>query len=481
MITQDVQKRLAEQSVIVTPEHIAEEMINALPKELWSDPNLKNKKFLDICCKSGVFLKALLNKLMVAPALANDGELKDNKIREKYILDEMLYGVAVCKLSLEFTRLNLYNKAYIKGNIRQVTSTYGDYVEKVNKNPKFIEDKIKETFGIMKIDVVIGNPPYNNQIYKKFISLGNKVTSDINAMITPATWSDIHDETFELMDKKCNHITYYPDAYDCFDIKQFGGISWFICSNKQNGECTIVNKWNKNNIHNNQRVGALKLSSGEICLLNGACSIIEKILAVTADTVISTGYVSTEKDPYGVSKYFDDKNMDLDAVSSQKDEKYTITAYQSGKVQGFVKRECLSTVNRLEKYKLCVHERLGFAALPYGNEKVIGLKEVHGVRPNEIPVISEIALIYGDSIEELTPFYNYYRTKFLRFLTFAGNMSSHYTHGQMWRFVPMQDFTENSDIDWSQHIADIDKQLYKKYNLSAEEIDYIEATIKPMQ
>lgn len=51
---------------------------------------------------------------------------------------------------------------------------------------------------------------------------------------------------------------------------------------------------------------------------------------------------------------------------------------------------------------------------------------------------------------------------------------------QVYRYVPLQDFTSSSDIDWTQSIQDIDKQLYKKYNLSQEEIDYIERTIKPM-
>ena len=50
-----------------------------------------------------------------------------------------------------------------------------------------------------------------------------------------------------------------------------------------------------------------------------------------------------------------------------------------------------------------------------------------------------------------------------------------------YKFIPIQNFSSNSDIDWSQSIADIDKQLYKKYNLSQEEIDYIEKTIKPME
>ena len=52
---------------------------------------------------------------------------------------------------------------------------------------------------------------------------------------------------------------------------------------------------------------------------------------------------------------------------------------------------------------------------------------------------------------------------------------------QVYRYVPLQDFTSNSDIDWSQSIADIDKQLYNKYHLTDEEIDYIEKTVKPMQ
>lgn len=48
------------------------------------------------------------------------------------------------------------------------------------------------------------------------------------------------------------------------------------------------------------------------------------------------------------------------------------------------------------------------------------------------------------------------------------------------RFVPIQDFTPQSDIDWTQSIADIDKQLYRKYKLDEDEIEFIEKMIKPM-
>jgi hypothetical protein len=50
-----------------------------------------------------------------------------------------------------------------------------------------------------------------------------------------------------------------------------------------------------------------------------------------------------------------------------------------------------------------------------------------------------------------------------------------------WKYVPLQDFTSNSDIDWSKSISEIDKQLYKKYGLTDEEIDFIETNVKEME
>lgn len=48
-------------------------------------------------------------------------------------------------------------------------------------------------------------------------------------------------------------------------------------------------------------------------------------------------------------------------------------------------------------------------------------------------------------------------------------------------YVPLQDFTSSSDIDWSQSVADIDQQLYRKYGLSQDEIDFIESHVKEMK
>ena len=55
-----------------------------------------------------------------------------------------------------------------------------------------------------------------------------------------------------------------------------------------------------------------------------------------------------------------------------------------------------------------------------------------------------------------------------------------HNHKGTWKYVPLQDFTPSSDIDWSKSIHEIDLQLYRKYGLSVEEIEFIETHVKEM-
>ncbi len=73
----------------------------------------------------------------------------------------------------------------------------------------------------------------------------------------------------------------------------------------------------------------------------------------------------------------------------------------------------------------------------------------------------------------------YFKTKFARFLHGIAKSNQNGT-AKTYKFVPLQDFTQNSDIDWSKSITGIDHQLYEKYALVAEEISFIESMIKPM-
>ena len=87
---------------------------------------------------------------------------------------------------------------------------------------------------------------------------------------------------------------------------------------------------------------------------------------------------------------------------------------------------------------------------------------------------AEIILLRNTSLQK------YIKTKFLRFMVSILKTSQNVTQ-IVYRFVPMQDFTNNSDIDWNKSIHEIDLQLYKKYNLTDDEINYIESKIKEME
>ena len=74
----------------------------------------------------------------------------------------------------------------------------------------------------------------------------------------------------------------------------------------------------------------------------------------------------------------------------------------------------------------------------------------------------------------------YVKTKFAR--TMLGTLKiTQDNKKSTWANVPIQDFSEKSDIDWSKSIYEIDSQLYKKYNLSNEEIQFIENKIQSME
>ena len=84
------------------------------------------------------------------------------------------------------------------------------------------------------------------------------------------------------------------------------------------------------------------------------------------------------------------------------------------------------------------------------------------------------------TISEAEALLKYVKTKFAR--TMLGILKVTQDNPQStWKYVPLQDFTSSSDIDWSQSIDDIDQQLYRKYGLNDEEIAFIEEKVQRME
>ena len=82
--------------------------------------------------------------------------------------------------------------------------------------------------------------------------------------------------------------------------------------------------------------------------------------------------------------------------------------------------------------------------------------------------------------EEAEALTKYIKTKFLRTMLGVKKVTQDNSR-DMWGAIPLQDFTSSSDIDWAKSIPEIDQQFYKKYDLSKEEIDFIETHVKEMK
>ena len=110
--------------------------------------------------------------------------------------------------------------------------------------------------------------------------------------------------------------------------------------------------------------------------------------------------------------------------------------------------------------------------------KVIGMPYIG--KPFTACTDSLIPIGKFDTIDEANHLEKYLKSKFLRFLVSILKTSQNVTQ-IVYGFVPLQDFTTKSDIDWSKSVSEIDKQLYAKYSLSDDEIAFIEKKIKPME
>jgi len=137
------------------------------------------------------------------------------------------------------------------------------------------------------------------------------------------------------------------------------------------------------------------------------------------------------------------------------------------------RRDYLQCPDSFTKYKVFLPNSNGSGALgevlstPLIGEPLIGATETF------------LSIGCFDTKEEAQACLKYVKSKFARVMLGILKTTQHNTR-ECWKFVPLQDFTSHSDIDWSKSVHEIDLQLYKKYGLSAEEISFIETHVKEM-
>lgn len=481
---------------VFTPPEIANRMLDLLPKEIWSDSKVK---FLDPFCKSGVFLREITKRLL-------DGlseEIPDMQERLDHILHYQVYGMAITELTSLVSRRSLYcskdaSSEYsisrfdeAAGNIafHEIPHTWNESTgkciycgasrdvyergeDKESHAYQFIHtDNPKELFNNMKFDVIIGNPPYQLNdgggrdsaaipLYDKFVQKAKQLAPHFLIMIIPARWytggrglDDFRDNM--ISDTRLKVIHDYPETDDCFPgLNIRGGVCYFLWDSLYHGDCTIIN-------HIKGKMIEMKrpLKEANIPLLiryNQSISIMKKVLKFKE---VSLGkYVSTSK-PFGMRSNFSD-------FTSIQTEMHSVKLYRFGENGYVAKKIIVKNEKLIDRYKVLVSK-----ASPGGDEYPHSIVSQPIVsEPNSVCTETYLVIKDVDSRIEAENLVSYIKTRFFRFMMSLVKNTQNISKAS-YTFVPLQDFSH----PWT------DEMLYRKYNLSSDEIAFIESMIRPME
>lgn len=453
--------RLSE-SEIVTPTKVADEMVAILPFEELNEKT--DVKFLDIASKEGEFSVALYRRF---------GE----KVKPG------LYAIATSPLTYEFTR-----KVYTLLGI-SVENIYVDFTsyDLIGENNNEIIKQLTD----MKFDVVIGNPPYQESdggagasakpIYNQFVNVSKEVGSTYLCIIMPSRWMAGGKGLDEFRNAMLNdkHIVELHDFMHPEDVfpntNNRGGVCYFMRNaNYDNTEHKVkVVTHYENYSQSTQR--SLQTDDWDIFIReNQAFGILDKVVKNVPDFVPLSSYVSSRK-PFGIESNI----IRTSAYHATKDDlDNPVLCYGKGERVGYVEYAIISAHSHwVNKWKVFT-PRANNVGTELNDDN---LNSFIGA-PNTI--CTEAYIVIGGDMnlrcKECGRILKYLKTKFVRYLHSLAK-ASHDATSKTYRFIPMQDFTKESDIDWGKSISEIDAQLYAKYGLTAEEIDFIESKIKPME
>lgn len=352
----------------------------------------------------------------------------------------------------------------------------------------------------MKFDFRIGNPPYQNgkqQIYPAFYVSSQQISNCVE-LIFPTGWQDPKSANgLKIVNntaiKEDRQIVFIDNRHNVFS-----GIT--------GAEWTNIILWKKdydNGLNGYQKIltnGAeptitkLLTDKSQIVLNKTISDILTKvknnmlfgditqIIYIQNNlnlTALYNEYPETESviGSEGRDKRFERNIFDKLPVffEEEVEDAIQVIGNQNNKrTRKFIYKKYVETSHpNLYKYKLIVSAA---AAEAFGSK----LSEFIVGKPGEAFTRSYISFGAYDDEQIIYNISKYLKTKFARTMLFTLK-TSRMNNRDVWANVPMQDFSCSSDINWSQSISEIDQQLYKKYGLSEEEIQFIETNVKEME
>lgn len=493
---------------VFTPPELANRMLDTLAQawsdthngaDIWAD---KSVRFLDPCTKSGVFLREITNRLTKGLARS----IPDLEQRVGHILRNQIFGIGITQLTSLLARRSVYCSKHANGEHSIAKSSFGtdhgnvwfqrmehSWIEKKCQfcgAPKLVLDRdterenyayafihtddinarVGEFFGEdMQFDVIIGNPPYqmkggaggtsDSSIYHLFVEQAMKLEPKYLSMVIPSRWlaggRGLDEFRKEMLgSKQLIKLVDYPVSKEVFpNVEVMGGICYFLWSATHSGECdvTIIRD-------GEAKSSSRKLDEFDVFVRDSkAVEVLRKVLKFGEKSITE---ILTADTPFGIATNFDDYH--------EKKRQGDLSLYyvKNGKRDiGFVSRNAIAkNAHLIDMWKVLAPKAHGAQKIPVA---VLGKPWL--CPPPSVATQTFLAF-WVDSEKAAKSLESYYRTKFFRYLVSLRKITQDALR-QTYAWVPVQSW----DRQWT------DQELYKKYGLTAEEIEEIENLIRPME
>ena len=495
-------------AIVITPSNICDDMVNLLTDEFIKSLPITNGKVLDIAGTAGEFAVAL-HKRMTELGL------------DKTFIVDAIYTIPKSSVCYELTR-KLYemlelNTANIAKKFIAIDMLDGKIANEINyskikalltQNKPFETIKLTDTLvegetEMLKFEAVVGNPPYQSEsnsesvsngqkprtnIFHLFQRLAQKVTTKSTVLVLPGKrWihqsgKGVKDFGRELINcVQLEKIIFYPDSKEVFtDTDISDGIS-IVVTNQDKFSDGFSYVFKEKDI------------TEEVYQKNPGCSLIllnpkNTIIANKITNIVKTNELKFLSDSILPRSLF---GIESDFIENNKSE---VKIYRQGVVlarnevkllandkAGPAGRSCWFVIDRSK-----INQNAN-----YINEWQVVVSSAHPGgqegRDNQAAVIdnrsafgrSRVALKSFKTKREAENFFKYINCHFIKYAFLLSDEAL----SSLAKFVPdIIDYTDNNHfIDFSISIPEIDKQLYKKYNLTESEIAFIESMIKPME
>ena len=453
-------------------------------------------KILEINSKTGLYplyvtyslFRRRLEEYIKAECIEKEAvSVQEEQVVWDDIVENNMYVICNTPMAKGITHRTLFGFRQVdqKANIKNV-----QLIERASKDQEGLVKELKSV-GFwkgnsskqeMKFNAVVGNPPYQimdgggtgssaTPIYNKFVDLAKLLNPNNVSMIIPAKWYTGGKGLDEfranmLNDKQLIKLFDYEDSRDCFPTVDIaGGVCYFLWNKGSDNKCVVTSI-----LGSFRNESTRYLNEHDTFIRNQkVLDIINKVKSQTFTGFLSQTVYSCK--PFGIRSF----QRGFPAKPGR-----NISLFGSDGITYMEEKDVPQNKEIVDKWKVIMSKASAEHAGQTdanGRKRIVSRLEV--LPPYTICTESYLLLDIFDNEEEAQNLKKYIRTCFTRFLLASILITQNIVRDKF-KFVPIQNYKNNSDIDWSQSIPDIDRQLYTKYNLSDDEIAFIEKMIKPM-